>query len=66
MSLFILVGIVNIDKTFLFIFCFIILKSASIFELNKIQLNELFFHNLLCSKVIYCDVAKGLAKTIAA
>ncbi len=65
MALSILVGVLNIGKTFLFAFCFITSEAASTFEFIEIQLDELFFHNSLCSNVICGDFAKGLAKAIA-
>ncbi len=65
MSLSILVGVLNTSKIFLFAFCFITSEAACTFEFIEAKLDELFFYNSLCPKVIYSDFAKGLAKTIA-
>ena len=65
MPLSILVGVLNIGKTFLFAFCFINLEAASTFEFFEAKLDKLFFHNSLWPKFIWGDFAKSLAKAIA-
>lgn len=49
---------------FLFALCFIASESIGTFDFIKDILDELFFYNCSCSKVVYKDFTKGLAKCI--
>ncbi len=65
MPLSILVGILNTGKTFPFGICFITSETTASFEFIEQRLDDLFFYNFPCHKVIYGDFAKGLASGIA-
>ncbi len=65
MPLSVLVGVLNTGKTFPFAWCFITSGSAATFDFMVDILDELFFYNFPSPKVVYCDFAKGLAKSIA-
>lgn len=61
----ILVRFLNTEKMFFFNFCFITLKTIALFEFIEQQLDNLFFYNCLCSKIICSNFAKHLISAIA-
>lgn len=64
MSLSTFVDIFNIGKIFFFALCFIISETTASFNFMKQQLDNLFFYDCLCPKVICGDFAKKLVLAI--
>ena len=65
MPLSILVGVLNIEKTFLFQLYFITSDTTTSFEFIEDQLGHFFFHNCLRPKIICSDFAKEPASATA-